>query len=148
MTKPIDPEHELLSAMQAVAIDAYGEDGAPLTFPRDLYRAVFCDGEPVIGDTLVTPPLAERIRDMAERSQTWWTRGPGFPESIPLCQARMLYEYGMDVIPAQVRLRLLAMALEVPEKHRSTLEIAERMIQRLSGDGAFKRDGLELGRDW
>jgi hypothetical protein len=148
VTKAIDPEVELLAAMQAVAIDAYGPGGAPVDFAGELYRVVFCDADPVIGDTLVTPPMIERLRTLAEQASSWFRRGPCWPEVMPLCQARMAYEYGIDVSPAVLRAKLLALAEALDPEKRDVLVMAEAMIGRLTGGAESRRDGMRFGYDW
>ena len=143
------PDHglDLLEAMQAVALDAYADDGAPVEFAGELYRVVFCEADPVIGDTLVTPPVTARIRHLAEQSQTWWERGTALPELIPLSLARMRYEHGLDMTPGEVRAKLLALADQHPE-HAEWLHVAECMIRRFTCSGVVRtEEGLRLGYD-
>jgi hypothetical protein len=148
VTKAIDPEVELLAAMQAIALDAYGPGGAPADFAADLYRVVFCDADPVIGDTLITPPMIDRLRTLADQASSWFRRGTCLPEVVPLCQARMAYEYGIDVSPAVLRAKLLAMAETLDGKQRELLVVAEAMLGRLTAGAESRTAGMELGRDW
>lgn len=134
--------------MQSVALDGYGSDGAPVSFAADLYRVVFCGADPQVGDTLITPPMIERIRSLAEQSSSWFKRGTCWPEVVPLCQARMEYEFGIAVSPAVLRAKLLAVAETLSDEQRQVLVLAEAMLGRLTGGTESRRAGMRLGYDW